>query len=85
VGARKRSAPKDLPETDPERLLSETLDACHRAIRGAHAERGDPDGLPREYHQPAGRSGSRDPRRSASGFMAIGRRLKAGEPTRRNG
>jgi hypothetical protein len=54
----------------PERLLSETLDAAHRAIRGADAERGDPDGLTREYHRPAGRSGSRDPRRSASGFMA---------------
>jgi hypothetical protein len=25
-------APRELPETDPERLLSETIDACHRAL-----------------------------------------------------
>src|SRR5262245_23758059 len=31
MGARKRLAPKELPETDRERLRSETLDAGHRA------------------------------------------------------
>ena len=32
MGARKRLAPKEQPETDPERLLSQTIDAGHRAI-----------------------------------------------------